>query len=47
MNEKRIKNELQNTEDEIQDFQKDKMANLNQLNVSIVLKVKQIQNLEQ
>jgi hypothetical protein len=46
MNEKRIKNELQNTEDEIQDFQKDKMAKLNQLNVSIVLKVKQIQNLE-
>lgn len=44
--EKRIKSELEETEEEIQDFQKEKMAKLNQLDVSIVLKVKQLQNLE-
>lgn len=39
--------ELEETEEEIQDFQKEKMTKLNQLDVSIVLKVKQIQNLIQ
>ena len=43
--EKRIKADLEDTEEEIQDFQKEKMAKINQLNVSVVLKVKQIQNL--
>lgn len=37
--------ELEETEEEIQDFQKEKMAKLNQLDVSVVLKIKQIQNL--
>jgi len=40
--EKRIKADLEETEEEIQDFQKEKMAKLNQLEVSIVLKVKQL-----
>lgn len=44
--EKKIKAELEDTEEEIQDFQKEKLAKLNQLDVSVVLKVKQIQNLE-
>lgn len=44
--EKNIKSELEDTEEEIQDFQKEKMAKLNQLEVSVVLKVKQLQNLE-
>ena len=43
--EKRINNELTETEEEIKDFQKEKMAKLNQLDVSVVLKIKQIQNL--
>jgi len=37
--------ELEETEEEIQDFQKEKMAKLNQLDVSVVLKIKQLQNL--
>ena len=37
---------MEETEEEIQDFQKEKMAKLNQLEVSIVLKVKQLQNLD-
>lgn len=44
--EKKIKSELEDTEEEIQDFQKEKMAKLNQLDVAVVLKVKQLQNLE-
>jgi len=44
--ERSIKEDLEETEEEIQDFQKEKMAKLNQLVMSIVLKVKQIQNLE-
>lgn len=43
--EKRINTELTETEEEIRDFQKEKMAKLNQLDVSVVLKIKQIQNL--
>jgi hypothetical protein len=43
--EKRINSELTETEEEIKDFQKEKMAKLNQLDVSVVLKIKQIQNL--
>ena len=43
--EKNINIELGETEDEIKDFQKEKMAKLNQLDVSVVLKIKQIQNL--
>ena len=39
---KRIDQDLLETEDEIADFQKEKMAKLNQLDVSVVLKVKQI-----
>ena len=42
---KRIDQELAETEEEIADFQKEKMAKLNQLDCSVVLKVKQIQNL--
>lgn len=45
--EERISQELEETEEEIQDFQKEKMTKLNQLDVSVVLKVKQIQNLLQ
>lgn len=45
-NEKRINSELHETEEEIRDFQKEKMAKLNQLDVSVVLKIKQIQNLQ-
>lgn len=37
--------DLGETEEEIRDFQKEKMAKLNQLDVSVVLKIKQIQNL--
>lgn len=44
-NEKHINMELGETEDEIRDFQKEKMAKLNQLDVSVVLKIKQIQNM--
>jgi acetoin utilization deacetylase AcuC-like enzyme len=33
------------TEEEIQDFQKEKMAKLNILKIPIVLKIKQLQNL--
>lgn len=44
-NEKRINQELGETEEEIKDFQKEKMAKLNQLDVSVVLKIKQIQNM--
>lgn len=44
--EKAIKSDLEETEEEIQDFQSEKMSKLNQLQVSIVLKVKQIQNLQ-
>jgi hypothetical protein len=40
-----IKTDLEETEDEIQDFQAEKMSKLNELQVSVVLKVKQIQNL--
>jgi len=40
-----IKAELEETEEEIQDFQSEKMSKLNQLQMSVVLKVKQIQNL--
>jgi flagellar biosynthesis regulator FlbT len=43
--EKTINVELAETEDEIRDFQKEKLSKLNQLDVSIVLKIKQIQNL--
>jgi hypothetical protein len=43
--EKHINQELGETEDEIKDFQKEKMAKLNQLDVSVVLKIKQIQNM--
>ena len=44
-NEKRINEELLETEIEISDFQKQKLAKLNELLMPIVLKVKQIQNL--
>lgn len=44
--EKAIKSDLEETEEEIQDFQSEKMSKLNQLQVSIVLKVKQMQNLK-
>lgn len=40
--ERNIKTDLEETEEEIQDFQSEKMSKLNQLQVSIVLKVKQI-----
>jgi len=40
-----IDQELEETEAQIRDFQKEKMAKLNQLHVAVVLKVKQIQNL--
>lgn len=40
--EKRINQELGETEEEIKDFQKEKMAKLNQLDVSVVLKIKQL-----
>jgi len=43
--EKSINLELGETEEEIRDFQKEKMAKLNQLDVSVVLKIKQIQNM--
>lgn len=41
-----IKSTLEETEEMIQDFQKEKMDKLNQLTVSILLKISQIQNLE-
>lgn len=44
--ERNIKTDLEETEEEIQDFQSEKMSKLNQLQVSIVLKVKQIQNMQ-
>lgn len=37
--------QLTETEESIADFQKEKMAKLNQLDVQVVLKIKQIQNL--
>jgi len=40
-----IDSELRETESQISDFQKEKMAKLNQLHVAVVLKVKQLQNL--
>jgi hypothetical protein len=40
--EKNIKADLEETEEEIQDFQSEKMSKLNELKVSIVLKIKQI-----
>lgn len=43
--ERRIKADLEATEEEIQDFQKEKMAKLNILKIPIVLKIKQLQNL--
>lgn len=43
--ERGIKTDLEETEEEIQDFQAEKMSKLNELQVSVVLKVKQIQNL--
>ncbi len=43
--ERRIKSDLEATEEEIQDFQKEKMAKLNILKIPIVVKVKQLQNL--
>jgi len=43
--EKNINEDLGITEEEIKDFQKEKMAKLNQLDVSVVLKIKQLQNL--
>jgi hypothetical protein len=43
--EERISLDLEETEEEIHDFQKEKMTKLNQLDVSVVLKIKQIQNL--
>jgi len=45
--EKKINGELMETEEEIGDFEKEKMAKLNQLDVSVVLRIKQIQNLMQ
>ena len=45
-NERTVKDRLEETEDDIQDFQKLKMDKLNQLQVSIVLKISQLQNLE-
>lgn len=44
--ERTVKDQLEETEDDIQDFQKLKMDKLNQLTVSIVLKISQLQNLE-
>ena len=44
--EKTIDSTLEETEEMIQDFQKEKMDKLNQLKVSILLKISQIQNLE-
>lgn len=43
--EKTIKQNLTETEEEIQDFQSEKMSKLNELKQAIVLKTKQIQNL--
>lgn len=40
-----IDQELEETESQIKDFQKEKMAKLNQLHMAVVLKIKQIQNL--
>jgi len=40
--ERHINTELGETEEEIRDFQKEKMSKLNQLQVSVVLKIKQI-----
>jgi len=40
--ERRIKADLEATEEEIQDFQKEKMAKLNILKIPIVLKIKQL-----
>jgi len=39
---KTIDSELLETEEQIKDFQKEKMAKLNQLGLAVVLKVKQI-----
>ena len=44
--EKTIDSTLEETEEMIQDFQKEKMDKLNQLKVSVLLKINQIQNLE-
>lgn len=46
ISEETIKNTLEETEELIQEFQKEKMDKLNQLQVSILLKISQIQNLE-
>mmetsp|Transcript_35625 Transcript_35625/g.54474 ORF Transcript_35625/g.54474 Transcript_35625/m.54474 type:complete len:489 (+) Transcript_35625:3242-4708(+) len=43
--ERSIKTELEETEEEIQDFQSEKMSKLNELQVSVVLKMKQVQNM--
>lgn len=43
--ERAIKQDLTETEDEIQDFQSEKMSKLNELRVAIVMKMKQLQNL--
>lgn len=43
---KTIDEDLTETEEQIRDFQKEKMAKLNQLGMSVVLKIKQTQNLE-
>jgi len=40
--ERRIKADLEATEEEIQDFQKEKMAKLNILKIPIVIKIKQL-----
>lgn len=44
---KKIKLNMDETMEEIADFQKEKMAKMNELLVSVVLKVRQIQNLEE
>ena len=43
--ERSCKTDLEETEEEIQDFQSEKMSKLNELRISVVLKLKQIQNL--
>jgi len=43
--ERSVTEQLTETEESIADFQKEKMAKLNQLDVQVVLKIKQIQNL--
>ena len=43
--EKNIKTDLEETEDEIQEFQSEKMSKMNELKIAVVLKIKQMQNL--